>query len=51
LDDNYVKKIDLYYPEEDDDDGFEEIPTEIIGGGGSAWTVDDFLSLTSINPV
>lgn len=51
LDDNYVKKIDLYYPEEDNDDGFEEIPTEIIGGGGSAWTVDDFLSLTSINPV
>ena len=55
LDDNYVKKIDLYYPEEDDDDGFEEIPTEIIGGTGtgtgSGWTVDDFLSLTSINPV
>lgn len=52
LDDNYVKKIDLYYPEEDDDDGFEEIPTEVIGdNSGFGWTVDDFLSLTSINPV
>ena len=52
LDDNYVKKIDLYYPEdEDDEDGFEPISYTGGDGSGFGWTVDDFLSLTSINPV
>jgi len=52
LDDNYVKKIDLYYPEdEDDEDGFEPISYTGGNGSGFGWTVDDFLSLTSINPV
>lgn len=52
LDENFVKKIDLYYPEEDDEDGDFE-PIGYTGGDYSqfSWKVDDFLSLTSINPV
>lgn len=52
LDDNFVKKIDLYYPEEEDDeDGFDPIGYTGDDSSSFTWKVDDFLSLTSINPV
>ena len=51
LDEYYVKKIDLYYPEDEDDDGFDTIKAPAEIGEFGYGHVDDFLSLTSLNPV
>lgn len=55
LDEYFVKKVDLYYPEDEDDEDaefeslFERDDTDYSSGGG--WKVDDFLSSVSLNPV
>ena len=55
LDEYFVKKVDLYYPEDEDDEDadfeslFDRDDSDYSSGGG--WKVDDFLSLVSLNPV
>lgn len=53
LEENFVKKVDLYYPEEDDD-GYDSSgynSNEETNTGGYGGQIDDFLSSVSLNPV